>query len=171
MVELDEVVTRECIKFLPEISGGENFDSRVNFKFGDGVEYVKNVSQKYDVISIDSPDPESYAKDLFGEEFYRNVKKSLNDDGVMVCQSESPMLHMDIINNTREILKDNFNIVRTYVAFVPSYPGGLWSFTIASDVYDPLNLDQNRLPDTTRYITREIAKSCFNLPNFINNLK
>ncbi|WP_249175736.1 hypothetical protein [Clostridium tyrobutyricum] len=78
---------------------------------------------------------------------------------------------MDIINNTREILKDNFNIVRTYVAFVPSYPGGLWSFTIASDVYDPLNLDQNRLPDTTRYITREIAKSCFNLPNFINNLK
>jgi spermidine synthase len=171
MVELDEIVTRECIKFLPKISGGENFDTRVNFKFGDGVQYVKNTDIKYDVIVVDSPDPEGPAKDLFGEEFYKNVKKTLNSDGVMVCQSESPMLHRDIIESTRKILKDNFKIVKTYVAFVPTYPGGLWSFTMASDVYDPCNIDVDRLPLNTRYLTKQIVKSCFDLPNFISDLK
>ena len=58
MVELDEIVTQECIKFLPDISGGPDFDKRVNFKFGDGVQYVKNTDIKYDVIVVDSPDPE-----------------------------------------------------------------------------------------------------------------
>ncbi|HEY8889984.1 MAG TPA: polyamine aminopropyltransferase [Clostridium sp.] len=171
MVELDDVVTKESIKFLPEISGGPDFDKRVNFKFGDGVEYVKNTDIKYDIIMVDSPDPEGPAKDLFGEEFYKNVKKSLNDDGVMVCQSESPMIHRNIIENTRKILKNNFKIVKTYIAFVPTYPGGLWSFTMASDVYDPSNMDVNRLPFKTRYLTKKIAKSCFDLPNFISDLK
>lgn len=171
MVELDEVVSKECIKFLPEISGGSDFDKRINFKFGDGVEYVKNTNNKYDVIIVDSPDPEGPAKDLFGEQFYKNVKKSLNYDGVMVCQSESPMLHRNIIENTRRMLKDNFKIVKTYIAFVPTYPGGLWSFTMASDVYDPSNINVDRLPNNTRYLTKEIVKSCFELPNFISDLK
>ncbi|GCD10931.1 polyamine aminopropyltransferase [Clostridium tagluense] len=171
MVELDEVVTKECIKFLPEISGGSDFDKRINFKFGDGVEYVKSTDIKYDIIMVDSPDPEGPAKDLFGEEFYKNVKKTLNSDGVMVCQSESPMIHRNIIENTRSILKKNFKIVKTYIAFVPTYPGGLWSFTMASDVYDPSNMDVSKLPFETRYLTKNIAKSCFDLPNFISDLK
>jgi spermidine synthase len=171
MVELDELVTEECIKFLPLITGNSEFDKRINFKFGDGVEYVKTTDIKYDVIMVDSPDPEGPAKDLFGEEFYKNVKKSMNPDGVMVCQSESPMLHRNIIENTRKILKNNFKFVTTYIAFVPTYPGGLWSFTMASDVYDPIDMDVNRLPLETRYLTKKIAKSCFDLPNFISDLK
>ncbi|MGK0466110.1 MAG: spermidine synthase [Clostridium sp.] len=171
MVELDELVTEECIKFLPLITGASEFDKRINFKFGDGVEYVKTTDIKYDVIMVDSPDPEGPAKDLFGEEFYKNVKKSMNPDGVMVCQSESPMLHRNIIENTRKILKNNFKFVTTYIAFVPTYPGGLWSFTMASDVYDPIDMDVNRLPLKTRYLTKKIAKSCFDLPNFISDLK
>ncbi|WP_298843577.1 polyamine aminopropyltransferase [Clostridium sp.] len=171
MVELDELVTDECIKFLQEISGGPDFDKRINFKFGDGVEYVKKTDIKYDIVMVDSPDPEGPAKDLFGEEFYKNVKRTLKADGVMVCQSESPMIHRNIIENTRKILKNNFKIVKTYIAFVPTYPGGIWSFTMASDVYDPSNMDVNRLPLETRYLTKKIVKSCFDLPNFISDLK
>lgn len=171
MVELDEIVTQECIKYLPAISGGKDFDKRINFKFGDGVEYMKHAKDEYDVIMVDSPDPIGPAKDLFGEEFYRNVKKALKSDGVMVCQSESPMIHRDIIDNTRRILKENFKIVKTYIAFVPTYPGGLWSFTMASDVYDPADMDVTRLAKSTRYVTQDILKSCFNLPNFISDLK
>lgn len=171
MVELDEVVTRECVKFLPEISGGPDFDKRINFRFGDGIEYIRNTDTKYDIIMVDSPDPEGCAKDLFGEEFYNNVKKSLKSDGVMVCQTESPMLHRNIIESTRRMLKNNFKIVKTYIAFVPTYPGGLWSFTMASDVYNPINMNLNRLPSDTRYLTKEIAQACFNLPNFIRYLE
>lgn len=171
MVELDEVVTKECIKFLPQISGGPDFDKRINFKFEDGIEYIRNTDTKYDIIMVDAPDPEGPAKDLFGEEFYNNVKKSLKSDGVMVCQSESPMLHRNIIESTRSMLKNNFKIVKTYIAFVPTYPGGLWSFTMASDVYNPINMNLNRLPSDTRYLTKEIAQACFNLPNFIRDLE
>lgn len=171
MVELDEVVTKECIKFLREISGGPHFDKRINFKFEDGIKYIKDTDTKYDIIMVDSPDPEGPAKELFGKEFYNNVKKALKYDGVMVCQSESPMLHHDIIERTRTMLKENFKIVKTYIAFVPTYPGGLWSFTMASDVFNPINMDVNRLPSNTRYLTSEIAKACFNLPNFIRDLE
>lgn len=171
MVELDEIVTKECIKYLPEISGGPNFDKRIDFKFCDGIKYIKNTNTKYDIIMIDSPDPVGSAKELFGEEFYNNVKKALNYNGVMVCQTESPMLHLDIIESTRTILKNNFKIVKTYIAFVPTYPGGLWSFTMASDIYNPMNMNVNRLPLNTRYLTKEIAKTCFNLPNFIRDLE
>jgi len=171
MVELDEVVTKECIKFLPQISGGSNFDKRINFLFGDGVEYVKTTDIKYDVIMVDSPDPEGPAKDLFGEEFYKNVKRALKANGVMVCQSESPMIHRNIIENTRRLLKNNFKIVKTYIAVVPTYPGGLWSFTMGSNVYDPTDMDVDRLPAETRYLTKKIVKGCFDLPNFISDLK
>ena len=42
---------------------------------------------------------------------------------------------------------------------------------MASDVYDAYNMDVSRLPLQTRYLTKEIVKSCFDLPNFISDLK
>lgn len=171
MIELDQMVTEECIKHLPEVSGGPNFDRRVQFKFEDGVEYMKNCKQNYDVVIVDSPDPIGPAKDLFGKSFYANVKKSLNEDGVVVCQSQSPMIHGYIQKNTQKMLKDYFNIVRTYIAYIPTYPGGIWSFTIASDIYDPLDADPTKLSSNTKYINQSTFSSCFQLPNFMKGLE
>jgi len=170
MVEIDEFVVKECIKHIPSIAGNAPHDERVNFIFDDGIEFVRNRKEMYDVIIIDSSDPVGPAEDLFSEKFYIDAKNCLRPYGILVCQSESPFFYKDTLQRTYRFLCNHFNIVRTYKAVVPSYPGGLWSFTIASQEYDPLNAATDRLAKTTKYINEEIFKSCFDLPNFMKEM-
>lgn len=170
MVEIDELVVRESVKHIPSIAGNAPHDKRVNFIFDDGVEYVKNRKNMYDVIIIDSSDPVGPAENLFSEKFYIDAKNCLRPDGILVCQSESPVFYKDILKRTYKFLCSHFDIVRTYMAVVPSYPGGFWTFTIASQKYDPLNADTTRLVKNTRYINEGIFRSCFELPNFMKEI-
>lgn len=167
MVEIDEVVVEECIDKLTKISGNVPNDGRVNFLFEDGVKFVQGKKDIYDIAIVDSSDPIGPAEVLFSEEFYVNLKNSLREDGIMVCQSQSPIFNKDILRRTRSILQKHFPIVKTYKAVVPSYPGGMWSFTLASLKYDPINANLDRLVANTNYINKEIFKSSFGLPNFM----
>lgn len=167
MVEIDQVVVKECIEHLTAISGNASKDARVNFVFDDGVKFVKEKNNYYDIAIVDSSDPIGPAEVLFSEDFYVSLKNSLKDDGIMVCQSQSPIFHKDVLKKTHSILKKHFPIVRTYKAVVPSYPGGMWSFTLASLKYDPLEADIQKLAEDTKYVNNEIFRSCFSLPNFM----
>ncbi|HZK43450.1 MAG TPA: polyamine aminopropyltransferase [Syntrophomonadaceae bacterium] len=167
MVEIDKIVVEECTEKLPKISGNAPKDKRINFLFEDGVKFVQNKKEIYDIAIIDSSDPVGPAEALFSESFYADIKSSLKEDGILVCQSQSPIFNKDILRNTREILRKYFPIVKTYKAVVPSYPGGMWSFTIASLKYDPLKVDLKGLSTNTKYINKEIFLSSFDLPNFL----
>ncbi|TYQ14594.1 UNVERIFIED_CONTAM: spermidine synthase [Acetivibrio alkalicellulosi] len=167
MVEIDELVVQESIKSLPEISGDVHKDSRIRFIFEDGVKYIKDKKEEYDIAIIDSSDPIGPAEVLFSEGFYVDLKKSIKEDGLMVCQSQSPVFHKDILIKTQNILKKHYPIVNTYKAVVPSYPGGMWSFTLASLKYNPLEACVENLSKDTKYINKEIFRSAFNLPSFI----
>ncbi|WP_027363896.1 polyamine aminopropyltransferase [Desulfotruncus alcoholivorax] len=167
MVEIDEAVVRLCKQYMPEVSGNLS-DPRVNFIFADGIEYVKTKQNEYDVIIIDSSDPVGPAVGLFHQEFYAGAKKALKQDGIIVCQSESPLFYMQTLNNTRASLKGIFQITRTYLAVVPTYPGGFWSFTLASDKHDPLTW-RREWDKEAKYVSEGIIKSCFVIPGFILN--
>ncbi|NLB89575.1 MAG: polyamine aminopropyltransferase [Syntrophomonadaceae bacterium] len=167
MVEIDQVVVEECIDKLPKISGNVPNDKRVNFLFEDGVKFVQDKKDIYDIAIVDSSDPVGPAEVLFTEDFYVNLKNSLTEDGLMVCQSQSPIFNKDILKRTRSILMKHFPIVKTYKAVVPSYPGGMWSFTLASLKYDPINANLDRLEANTNYVNKEMFKSSFDLPNFM----
>lgn len=167
MVEIDQVVVEECIEHLAAISGNSSEDKRVNFVFDDGIKFVKDKNKYYDIAIVDSSDPIGPAEVLFSEDFYISLKNSLKEDGIMVCQSQSPIFHKEVLKKTHNTLKKHFPIVRTYKAVVPSYPGGMWSFTIASLKYDPIKADLQKLVQNTKYINNEIFKSSFNLPNFM----
>lgn len=167
MVEIDGLVVKECIENLPTISGESSKDKRVNFVFDDGIKFIKDKDKTYDIAIVDSSDPVGPAEILFSEDFYVSLKNTLKDDGIMVCQSQSPIFHKEVLKKTRDILKKHFPIVRTYKAVVPSYPGGMWSFTLASLKYDPLTANIDKLAKNTKYINSDIFKSCFSLPNFM----
>lgn len=167
MVEIDGLVVKECIENLSTVSGESSKDKRVNFVFDDGIKFIKDKAKNYDIAIVDSSDPVGPAEILFSEDFYVSLKNTLKDDGIMVCQSQSPIFHKEVLKKTRDILKKHFPIVRTYKAVVPSYPGGMWSFTLASLKYDPLTADIDKLAKNTKYINSDIFKSCFSLPNFM----
>ena len=56
MVEIDKMVVDACIEHIPQTAGALN-DPRLELIIGDGIEFVKNTTEKFDVILVDSTDP------------------------------------------------------------------------------------------------------------------
>ncbi|GMO01301.1 polyamine aminopropyltransferase [Parageobacillus thermoglucosidasius] len=165
MVEIDEKVVLSCKAHLQEVSGNLS-DPRVQFIYDDGVAFVKKCENEYDVIIIDSSDPVGPAEALFSRDFYANVRRALKEDGLMVCQSQSPIFHLDILRQTYTNIRELFPHVQVYTATVPTYPGGLWSFTIGST--KPLSLPETlTIPPDTKYVNEGVVKQCFQLPQFL----
>jgi spermidine synthase len=166
MVEIDELVVRVCKEHLPAVSGNL-FDPRVNFIFTDGVQFVKERRGEYDLIIVDSSDPIGPAQVLFELEFYHDIHQALKEDGLMVCQSQSPIFHSDVMKQTYQRVGEFFPRVELYTAIVPTYPGGMWSFTMGSKVQYTL---RNALPADTQYVNEQLLQRCFSLPNFVQTL-
>lgn len=164
MVEIDEMVVKACKEHLREISGNLN-DKRVNFIYTDGVKYIKECSNKYDIIIIDSSDPIGPAVELFSMDFYKNVSNILEDGGIFACQSESPIFYADVMKDIYKNLCDIYKEVKVCTAVVPTYPGGLWSFTIGSK--ESIDTKPERLSGDNQYVNAGILKSCFYLPEFV----
>lgn len=171
MVEIDPKVVEVSLKYLPSVTGGKP-DPRIHFLYEDGAAFVRNKKAAYDVIAVDSSDPIGPAAVLFEEAFYQDVSAALKEDGLMVCQSESPIFHEDVFIHVHRTLKKLFPIVRTYLATVPTYPGGIWSFTLASKKHDPLSeMAAQRVRDEeTKYIDQELFQGCFQLPAYVKRM-
>ena len=56
----------------------------------------------------------------------------LTDDGIVVTQSGSPYYQPAALAMAHKGMSEVFKSVKTYCAFIPTYPSGLWSFTMAS---------------------------------------
>lgn len=170
LAEIDERVIDASREFLPHIASGLK-DPRVRIEVTDGIAYVKNHPGEFDVILIDSTEPVGPAVGLFAKEFYQSVYDALTSDGIMVAQSESPFFNQELIQGIQKNLKSVFPLVKLYLANIPTYPSGLWSFSLASKKYDPLTVDPERIPEmATKYYNRELHRSCFALPNFVKEL-
>lgn len=168
MVEIDELVVKACLEHLPEVSGRLS-DPRVHFRFEDGIAFAKNHRDyQYDVIIVDSSDPVGPAVKLFELDFYKDLYNLLEDDGIMVCQSESPIFYADIMKRTYQRVGSLFPLTKLYMAVVPTYPGGFWTFTLGSKNTDVVMED--RFDKETRYVNGEILKGCFALPQFIKDI-
>lgn len=171
MVEIDGMVVDACKKYLPEISVALNSNNpKVHLKIDDGIAHMKQAENFYDVIIVDCSDPIGPGEGLFNYDFYKDVHKALKADGLFVQQTESPLYHQQLIKRVYKDLTSLFPITRMYLAQVPIYPGGTHSFTIGSKQYDPATA-QNRAPDfATRYYNKDLHKSSFVLPNFVQEL-
>lgn len=164
MVEIDEMVVKASKKYLKEVSGDQE-DKRVNYIFTDGVRYAKECKEQYDIVIIDSSDPVGPAVELFSKEFYSNIYKILKHDGIFVCQSESPIFYTNTMKKIFNNLQDIYMDVKLYTAIVPTYPGGLWSFTMASK--KSISIKPEKLMGDNQYVNKGILESCFNLPEFV----
>ncbi len=170
LAEIDRRVVEVSQEHLPSIAGALT-QPRVTLAIGDGVEHVRQNKNKYDVILIDSTEPIGPAVGLFSREFYQDVHRALTDDGIMVAQSESPYINQDVIQMIHRNLTGVFPIKYLYTASIPTYPSGLWSFTIASKKYDPLKVDTESFqPMETKYYTPELHMGAFKLPRFVEQL-
>jgi len=173
-VEIDSVVVEASREHLPAVSAGAYDDPRTELIIGDGVQYMRDNPGQFDVIIVDSTDPIGPAVELFRAPFYRDVAQSLSDDGLLVAQSNSPLLMQDELRSQVANLREAFPIVRTYLGVVTGYPGSLWSYSIGSKRYDPVDVDPSQISQRlaasgmqTRYYTPAVHQAAFVLPPFV----
>ena len=169
LVEIDPLVVEGCRKHIPQTSKALD-DSRVKVSIEDGVKFMAETKDRFDVIIIDSTDPIGPATPLFGEEFYQNVSSVLNDDGIVVSQCESVFYFLEAQVSLLKVLNSVFPKVHVYNYTNMTYPGGLWSFSFASKGLCPLKDFRKEKVETSGldfdWYNEEIHKASFCLPTF-----
>lgn len=174
MCEIDKAVVDIAKKYLPELSSKLD-DPKVELKYIDGSEFVKEIEGEFDIIIIDSTDPDKGRGGvLFTTQFYKDCYKALKEDGILVTQSESPIYDPDWVALTYNRIKSVFPITKLYGAICTQYPSGYWTYTIGSKKIDPETVDinikrVNNLADL-KYYNLEVHRAVFALPTFIKNL-
>lgn len=150
---------------------GELENPRVDVQVDDGFMHIANSENEYDVIMVDSTEPVGPAVNLFTKGFYAGISKALKEDGLFVAQTDNPWFKADLIREVQKDVKEIFPITRLYIANVPTYPSGMWTFTVGSKKYDPLEVSEDRFHDiNTKYYTKELHKAAFVLPKFVKDL-
>lgn len=172
LCEIDGAVIEASKKYFPQVSSGFNHP-KAEIIVGDGIDFVKNSTNAYDLIIVDSADPVGPGEGLFTEAFYLNVKQALRPDGIVALQSESPWQGEEHLKKIWKNVKAGFEFVTPYLGSIPTYPRGLWSFTIGSN--RPLKLshfDHARFSEVSRglgYLNDSLIAGCFALPNFVKH--
>ena len=170
LVEIDESVVRACKEHIPLTSACLD-DPRANVLIDDGVKFVANTKEVFDLIIIDSTDPVGPGASLFGKDFYQNVYKILTEKGIVISQAESPFYELEMQKNILGILNSLFETVCIYNYSNLTYPGGIWSLSFASKGLHPLKNFQeelvNELALATKYYNSEVHKASFVLPQFM----
>ncbi len=158
-VEIDKRVTDISKKFFPTVACGID-DSRVEMRNMDGADFVRKRPSDIDIVIVDSTDPVGFATSLFTGKFFTYVKNSLTDNGMFVTHSESMLLHKDIVVEVQRTLKKVFPIVDLYTAPIATYPGNLWTFSVASKKLNPRKM-KRRFRIKTKYYSNEIHRYAF----------
>jgi len=168
-VEIDESVIEAAKEFFPDHCSGFA-DPRCKIFCEDGIEFVKK-HKGYDVVIIDSTDPLGPAVGLFSADFYKNVHEALNENGIMVAQTESPFFYSDFLKRIYKDISSIFTFTNIYTAVIPTYPGAYWTFTIGSKSIDPLKVElKNEIDFKTKYYSPQIHKCSFILPPILKEM-
>lgn len=170
-IELDERVTRVSEEYFPELCEA-NGDPRARLLFQDAVAWMRDAEpESADIILLDTTDPVGQATRLFGERFYQDCFRALRDGGILVAQSESPLLDLELLKDIHKGMRTaGFSSVHTLPFPQCTYPSGWWSATMAGkdvDVarFDPAAARTCEFP--TRYYNHALHQGVLALPEFM----
>jgi len=173
-VEIDQQVIDMCVRYLPNHSAGAFDHPKANIVIADGVDFVNDTTEKFDVIISDSTDPIGPGEVLFTSRFYQCIQACLNDGGVFVAQNGVSFMQTHEVTTTFKRLTPLFKETSFYSAAVPTYVGGIMTFAWATD---DLNLKQHSVDKIrsrydasaieTRFYTPELHIGAFALPKYV----
>lgn len=168
--DIDEQVTRMSEKYFPELCESNN-DPRAELIFDDGIAWMAGCAPgSLDVVIVDSTDPVGPAEGLFNKTFYDSCARALKDDGILVQQSESPLVLLDLIREMRgEMRKAGFTAFQTLPFPQPCYPTGWWSCTLArkSGGFEFRQGEARGKAFDTLYYTADVHQGAMATPPFI----
>ena len=149
MVEIDAGVVSFCRQYLPNHNAGSYDDPRFKLVIDDGVNFVNQTSQTFDVIISDCTDPIGPGESLFTSAFYEGCKRCLNPGGIFVAQNGVCFLQQEEAIDSHRKLSHYFSDVGFYQAAIPTYYGDIMTFAWATD------------NDALRHLSTEIIQARF----------
>lgn len=178
MIELDETVLDICREHMPTLSDGAFDDPRADVRFMDGIKFVSETDEKFDVIIVDSTDPIGPGEVLFTDEFYADCARCLTKKGILVSQSGVAFMQREEAQGTWQRMNRLFADPSLYVTQVPTYAAGFMTLGWGCHSPEPrrttLDVLVNRFERakiTTRYYTPAAHQAAFGLPAYIEALK
>lgn len=176
MVEIDAGVVSFCRQYLPNHSAGAYDDPRLTLVIADGVDFVSQNRDTFDVIISDCTDPIGPGESLFSSAFYDGCARSLNPGGLLVAQNGVCFLQQDEAINSHRLLNRSFSDVTFYQAAIPTYYGGIMTFAWASNdpalrqvAQDTLAARYHASGIACRYYNPAVHIGSFSLPQYLLN--
>jgi spermidine synthase len=179
MVEIDGAVVKAAKEYLPTLSK-ELDNPRVDLRIEDGIAFIHNApDETYDLIVVDSSDPVGPSEGLFSAEFYQQVYRCLKTGGAMTAQTESPRFNQKAFVDIHRCLRNIFGQTNVfgYLAFIPTYPTGMWSFAYATkgaahpiDGFDAQRAAAFAQDQGLQYYNSGIHLAAFSLPTFVQHM-
>ncbi len=170
LVDIDEVVVQVSKKYFPSMSPVFN-NPKLKLKIEDGVQFIKNTNEKFDIILVDSTDPIGPASALFAKKFYEEISSTLNSEGLVVVQAESSFFEIKTQALILQCFHSLFPVSQLYHFSNMVYPGGLWSFALGSKRFHPIKDVQKEKNSCTGwdlcYYNPKIHQSAFSQPEFV----
>ena len=130
-VELDPAILDVVRMFFPASSAASLFDPRVHVHYADGRHYLRTVSDRFDVIIVDLPDPQTAQLNRFyTEEFFRSAMDHLASGGLLAIQSRSSEDYVS--PDLAEFLRCIHHTLGQVFPYVVAIPGETIHFFAAS---------------------------------------
>jgi len=154
------------------------FDSpRLRVLTGDGMRFVRETHERFDLIALDVGEPAGAERVLHSPEFVQQCRTVLAPGGALVLSLGAPVANPERVAELAQRLNGIFRIVRPYTMYVPLF-GAQWAMAVCSDKLDPKSLtadeidrriEQRKLQDL-RFYNGETHEGVFALPNFVRDL-
>ncbi|TVR83006.1 MAG: polyamine aminopropyltransferase [Rhodospirillales bacterium] len=177
MVEIDRAVVERCRDLMPALSDGAFDDPRAEVLYEDGIRFVADRTEPFDVIIVDSTDPMGPGEVLFTERFYADCARLVGEHGVVVTQCGVPFFQGSELSASQDRLRPHFSDVSAFVVSVPTYVGGVMTLGWASNAAALRHLSEADLTDryaavglATRYYSPTVHRAAFALPPFVTRL-
>lgn len=178
MIELDQTVVDICREHMPSLSAGAFDDPRADVRFMDGIKFVSETDEKFDVIIVDSTDPIGPGEVLFTPEFYADCARCLTENGILVTQSGVTFMQSDEATGTYKRMKSLFVDPALYVTQVPTYGAGFMTLGWGCHSTAPRQSSPDEIAARvakaglkTQYYTPAIHRAAFDVPAYIEILK
>jgi spermidine synthase len=177
MVEIDADVIEVAKDHFRAVHNGVFNNPKLRVLIEDGMKFVRDTHERFDLIALDLNDPIGPAEALYSPEFFQQLRQALAPGGALTLHIGSPVARPERVAELAQRLNGVFRIVRVYTMYIPLY-GSQWAMAVCSDKLDPKaftadeidrRIEQRKL-QVLRFYNGETHEGVFALPNFVREL-
>ncbi len=177
LCEIDEDVIQVAKEHFHAVHNGVFDNPKLRVLIGDGMKFIRETNEKFDLIALDLNDPMGPAEALYSTEFFQTCRHALAPGGALVLHIGAPVARPERVGELAQRLNAIFRIVRPYTMYIPLY-GAQWAMAVCSDKLDPKSFTADEIDrriearrlQALQFYNGETHEGVFALPNYVRDL-